>query len=312
MSKEEKKSDKAIQRGINASVVQKKKSSSRKKLDSDNCADSNCSDSYFETLRLSIDNYAPKNESMRIIVRDVAEVKPEIENTVAILPEIKIAEPEIKITIDDKKVETAEPIKVATKVSKTKKTTTEKLSAKDLKEREISKAIKNASKLPEDKKSRAKKGLGFGWIRTALVVSCIATGFFAVAYFVNLSANDMSLKVAAIQSGIEAVYPSYIPREFALSDVTASNGKILMNFKSGDGGAYSISEENTTWDSTALLNNYIKEEYGENYTVVKEQGLTLYMGEGWEAWVNGGLLYKLKVNSGSLTKKQLKTIATSL
>ncbi|MDO4526800.1 MAG: hypothetical protein Q4B87_01780, partial [Candidatus Saccharibacteria bacterium] len=274
-------------------------------------------DSYFETLRLDVDHYAPKNESMRIIVRDVAEVKPEIENIVTVLPEVKASELAAKVVIDEKKAETAEPVKVnsvrvATRAPKAEKATTKKLSAKDLKEREISKAIRNASKLPESKKSRRKRGLGFGWVRTALVVSCIATGFFAIAYFVNLSANDMSLKVAAIQSGIEAVYPSYIPREFALSDVTASNGKILMNFKSSEGSAYSISEENTNWDSTALLNNYIKEEYGEDYTVVKEQGLTLYMGEGWEVWVNGGLLYKLKVNSGSLTKKQLKAIATSL
>ncbi|MBQ3296333.1 hypothetical protein IJG95_01325, partial [Candidatus Saccharibacteria bacterium] len=68
-----------------------------------------------------------------------------------------------------------------------------------------------------------------------------------------------------------------------------------------------------SWDSSALLNNYVRENYSDDeYSVVIEQGLTIYMGSNWEAWVNGGLLYKLQVKTGSLTKKQLKTIATSL
>ena len=84
-----------------------------------------------------------------------------------------------------------------------------------------------------------------------------------------------------------------------------------MRFRS-ETGDFSITEENSSWDSNALLNNYIREQYGNEYTVVREQGLTIYMGDNWEAWVNGKILFKLYVNSGELTKKQMKTIATEL
>ena len=84
-----------------------------------------------------------------------------------------------------------------------------------------------------------------------------------------------------------------------------------MHFRNGE-DEFGLTEENSSWDSEALLNNYIKPNYEDDYTVVREQGLTLYMGWNWEAWVNGGILYKLSVNSGELTKKQMKSIATSL
>ena len=114
-----------------------------------------------------------------------------------------------------------------------------------------------------------------------------------------------------MQSGIEAIYPSYIPRGYALADVTSSSGKVTMKFKS-DSGGYSITEEQSDWNSAGVLGNFVKPTYDNEYTVVEEQGLTIYMGDRWAAWVNGGILYKLNVDSGSLTKKQIKTISTSM
>ena len=52
--------------------------------------------------------------------------------------------------------------------------------------------------------------------------------------------------------------------------------------------------------------------YGENYVIVREQGLSIYVSGSNAAWVNGGVVYKLKTISGSLTKKQLCSIAVSL
>ena len=190
-----------------------------------------------------------------------------------------------------------------------------KLSAKEVKENEIKRAISLAEKLPDTGKKRHKKGdliTRFGWARLTLMITCAVTAVFALVYFVNLTSADMSLKVAASQSGIEATYPDYVPRGYELSDVTSASGKVTMNFKSEE-GSFMITEEASSWDSSALLNNYVRENYSDDeYSVVIEQGLTIYMGSNWEAWVNGGLLYKLQVKTGSLTKKQLKTIATSL
>ena len=231
-----------------------------------------------------------------------------------------------KIIIRD--VERETPIKAPAKISKAATPTPEplpvfhpvsrprpvanpvKVPAKELKQQEIDKAIKTAAKVPAATR-RERKAFGeFGWTRVILATACITTAIFAVVYFVNMASQDMSLQVAASQSGIDAKYPNP-PRGYELADVTSGSGKVSMHYKS-DEGEFSLTEESSSWDSDALLNNYIKSNYGNDYTVVREQGLTLYMGGNWEAWVNGGMLYKLNIISGSLTKKQMKSIATSL
>ena len=188
-----------------------------------------------------------------------------------------------------------------------------KITAKKIKEQEIEKAIKTAAKLPVDDTNirQRRSSFGeFGWKRAFLATFCVVITMLGIVYLVNATSTDMSLKNAAAQSGINAVYPSYIPRGYSLSDVTSSSGKVNMHFK-GSEGAFSIIEEVSNWDSEALLNNYIKPTYKNDYTVIREQGLTLFMGDNWEAWVNGGVLYKLTIEEGSLTKKQMDSIATS-
>lgn len=246
----------------------------------------------FETMNIGMST--PRKS--KIVTRDVEKTSPAIE----------------KATYTAKKSENNKHSKKTdkTKKAETKKAEPKKLTAKEYKENEIKKAIKNASKLPSTDATTS-KFKGFGWKRAVLATVCAVTVLLSIAYVINLTSTDMSLKVAAMQSGIEASYPSYIPRGYTLSDVSSESGKVSMNFKSED-GAFGISEESSNWDSSALLNNYIKDTYGNDYTVVREQGLTLYMGGDWEAWVNGGIVYKLSITSGSLTKKQMKSIATSL
>jgi len=206
------------------------------------------------------------------------------------------------------------------------------MTAKELKDQAIQKALTTASQpLPEEKpakktsklsksakkakKSRKKsfKPVHFGFGRVMLALSCAAVAVFAIVYFVNLNMPDLSLRVAAMQTGIEASYPNYVPRDYSLSDITSEDGKVTLNFKNAaTGDAFSLVEETSSWDSNALLTNYVKEEYGENYTIIREQGLTLYVSGSNACWVNGGVVYKLNTNSGVLTKKQIKAIATSL
>ena len=195
-----------------------------------------------------------------------------------------------------------------------------RLTAKEIKEQEIEKALNIASKKylsrKEAKKARQARRsdeMAFGFKRMVLAMVCAAAAVFAIVYFVNLNATDVSLKVTAMQTGLEASYPSYIPRDYSLSDITSENGKIVMNFKNpSSGDAYTLTEEASSWDSAALLSNYVKGEFGENYVTLKEQGLTIYVSNSDAAWVNGGILFKIKTVSGSLTKKQIQTIATSL
>lgn len=184
--------------------------------------------------------------------------------------------------------------------------------AAEIKNEAIQKAIASVAKA-ETKKNSKIPHIHFGWKRTLLALTCTAIAIFAIVYFVNLNAPNVSLKVAAMQSGIEATYPAYVPRGYNLSDITSEKGKIVLNFSdTATGDSFSLTEENSVWDSNALLNNYVREEYGEDYTVIKEQGLTIYVSNSDATWVNRGIIYKLQTKQGSLTKKQIKTIAVSL
>lgn len=188
--------------------------------------------------------------------------------------------------------------------------------AQELKDRAIAKALSNAAKPePEEKvaKKEKKNKLHLGFGRVFLALSCAAAAVFAIVYFVNLNMPDISVRVAAMQSGIEPKYPGYVPRDFKVSDMVAEEGKITLNFRnSNSGDEFTIEEESSSWDSNALQSNYVAKEFGEDYTVIREQGLTIYIATGKVTWVNGGMLYKLTIKSGTLTKKQITSIASSL
>ncbi|MBR2725029.1 hypothetical protein IKE97_00050 [Candidatus Saccharibacteria bacterium] len=190
-----------------------------------------------------------------------------------------------------------------------------KVSAKELKDQAIRKALAaaNAVSKEEDAQTKNVAKMHFGFGRLVLALSCAAVVVFAIVYFVNLNMPDISLKVAAMQTGIDASYPSYVPRDYNISSITSENNKITLDFKSTkDDGAFSLIEEASSWDSNALMTNYVQQTFSDNYAIVREQGLTIYISEKNAAWVNGGIVYKLNITSGSLTHKQIRSIAVSL
>lgn len=202
-----------------------------------------------------------------------------------------------------------------------------KMTATELKEQAIKKALASAEKIDSEEKQqgklaktlqKTKTGLKtgkvkFGFGRVMLALSCTAVAVFAIVYFVNINMPDLSLKVAAMQTGIEASYPAYVPRDYNLADIASENGKIKLNFKNSfNDQAFSLTQEKSSWDSNALLSNFVKDNYSENYMVVREQGLTIYIDGSNATWVNGGIVYKITANSGTLSKKQIRSIAVSL
>ena len=190
--------------------------------------------------------------------------------------------------------------------------------AKELKDQAIQKALISASRENFTNTSKQQKSAGFkkmniGIGRVLLALSCAAVAVFAIVYFVNLNMPNVSLKVAAMQTGINASYPSYVPRDYSISSITSENKKIVLEFKNGQTGQkYSLVEEASSWDSNALLTNYIKPTYGDNYTTVKEQGLTIYYSGSNAAWVNGGVKYMITADGDTLSNKQIRSIAASL
>jgi hypothetical protein len=126
----------------------------------------------------------------------------------------------------------------------------------------------------------------------------------------KFSMPDISAKVAAAQNG--ASYPSFVPRDFTARSASFQKNTFSLEFVGPDKTRFTLDQEKLPWDSNALLNNYVKPTWGEQYDTIREQGLTIYMYQSNATWVNGGTVYKLNTTSGSLSKKQLKNIITSL
>lgn len=180
----------------------------------------------------------------------------------------------------------------------------------------LRKALRNVAAMdgdPEEKSSRRpiakKRG---GGKRLVLAFFCAILCVAGIVYFVGSSLPDISVKVAAIQTGIEASYPSYIPRDYSLNDINSEDGKITMTFKGPEKASFTLTEEKSSWDSTALLRNYVEPTWQTNYITTHEQGITIYISGANAAWVNGGVLYKINASNNTLTKKQLRNIVTSM
>ena len=141
--------------------------------------------------------------------------------------------------------------------------------AEELKKRAIEKALQSASKTTAEdvkgtknaKKTKKKSDkFHFGFGRVVLALACTAAAVFAIVYFVNLNMPDLPLRVAAMQTGIEASYPSYVPRDFSLSDITSHVFIIEVN-QFGSGISVTscffqiISESRYSEHSSAIRNN---------------------------------------------------------
>ena len=187
-------------------------------------------------------------------------------------------------------------------------------SAKKLtnKSRQNSKALMSAMKEETKPKSApimvkkpkvSKKHLIFA---VASSICCMGVLYATLKF----SMPDISAKVAAAQNG--ASYPSFIPRDFTARSASFQKNTFSLEFVGPDKTRFTLDQEKLPWDSNALLNNYVKPTWGERYDTIREQGLTIYMYQSNAAWVNGGTVYKLNTTSGSLSKKQLKNIITSL
>ncbi len=142
---------------------------------------------------------------------------------------------------------------------------------------------------------------------------CSSAVVAALFFVVQSNMPDISIKVAAMQTGIQATYPSYVPRDYRLSGVyTAQDNSVAMDFLGPNQAKFTLTEEKLPWDSTALSNRFVKPKWGEDFTTIKEQGITIYISGSNAAWVNAGIVYKITNFHGELTKKQIKNIVTSL
>jgi hypothetical protein len=145
----------------------------------------------------------------------------------------------------------------------------------------------------------------------------IASASFALlllgGYFTYLNMPSLSVRVAAAQSGVNASYPEYRPDGYSLRGPVAYNeNEVMMKFAANAGPQnFTVTQAKSNWDSSAVLDNYVKQKAGENYITYNERGLTIYTFDGNAAWVNGGILYTVN-GDAPLSTDQIRRIATSM
>ncbi|MBP7837198.1 hypothetical protein KA021_00665 [Candidatus Saccharibacteria bacterium] len=168
---------------------------------------------------------------------------------------------------------------------------------------------KKAEAVKATKKLRAKKHSRVRAYATAGLVTLLITGY--VSY---LNIPSISMKVAANRAGFGASMPSYQPSGYSLSGPIAySPGQVTVNFASNsDDRKFSLRQQPTTWDSDALLENYVSKQ-SKNYLTYQDQGLSIYIFDGTSAaWVNGQKMYIIDGNSSQLDTDQILKLATSI
>lgn len=185
-------------------------------------------------------------------------------------------------------------------------------SSRELKISAINQALEKAqAEEKARKKSRGSSKKSFWKVKKFVG---FAAGFsvvvMSVGYLTYINLPSISTKVAAAQAGIEATLPAYSPSGYQLDGLASFDGKsVNINYKK-DGYAFTLKQSQSPWDSIALLNNYVSDEWNGNYLTTQEKGLTIYTNDGNAAWVNNGMLYTISGDT-SLNNDQIRKIATS-
>ena len=151
-------------------------------------------------------------------------------------------------------------------------------------------------------------------LHRTLRTTAIALGaLFIGGYIAYLNMPAITTGIAAAQSGVHATFPSYTPNGYAIAGpVTADNGIVTIRFDATAAPvSYTIQQQRSDWDSSAVLENYITPNAGNDYLATQANGLTIYTYTQSAAWVNGGILYTIHGNA-PLSADQIEHIAISM
>ncbi len=178
-----------------------------------------------------------------------------------------------------------------------------------LKNEAITEALQRAT-APQKAPRRAKKSKSR--VGRWLQVTSVGLAIMLIGgYFTYLGMPNISTRIAAIQSGINAKYPGYRPTGYALSGpITFKSGEVRMKFAYADGGqSYTITQQKSSLNSAALKETLTAD--GGDVQTTTAGGLTIYSTDRTASWINGGVLYQITLG-GALSSEQVTKIATSL
>ncbi len=180
--------------------------------------------------------------------------------------------------------------------------------AEQIKRQSIEKALQNAKSVKKEKRSFTKRHPRLVSISSATLAVALLGG-----YLTYLNLPTISVRVAAAQAGIAATYPSYQPSGYSLNGPVAyTNGQVTMKFAANVGPQkFAVNQTKSSWDSSALLENYVEDQSRGDYQTLSDGGLTIYAYGNNAAWVNGGILHTIE-GDAPLSPDQIRRIATSM
>jgi hypothetical protein len=206
---------------------------------------------------------------------------------------------------------TVSRIHKAASASPAPKTAPKALSSRELKEKLITEKLAQIDHKAKPEKVAKKRFAAYPRLTSIMTASFALVVLGGYLTYINMP--NLSMRVAASQAGVNAKFPDYHPAGYSFNGPIAySGGEVAVKFE-GNGGSdqsYTIRQKNSSWDSQAVLDNYVAKESAQ-YMTSSEQGLTIYTYKNKAAWVNGGVLYTIEGNA-PLSNEQVLRIAGSM
>jgi hypothetical protein len=163
------------------------------------------------------------------------------------------------------------------------------------------KTVASAKKIQAE--IRAKK------MRLRLTLASILTIILLIggSVVVYLFVPSVSFWVASTRANVRAKLPTWSPGDYRVNGVVESSpGQIMINYQSGD-SSFSITQQNSTWDSNGVLENKVKP-VARDFQTLTQKGLTIYRFNDKTIWVNGGVLYTISDSKNLSNEDVLKII----
>jgi len=120
----------------------------------------------------------------------------------------------------------------------------------------------------------------------------------------------VSFWVASTRANVRASLPTWAPDGFRVDGVVESSpGQVTINYRSSGDASFSLTQQNSNWDSNGVLENKVKP-VSRDYQTLTQQGLTIYRFSGTAIWVNGGVLHTISDSNNLINEEILKIIAS--
>lgn len=174
-------------------------------------------------------------------------------------------------------------------------------------QKKLAKAAKKQAKLADKSKRERPVHHHLASVVAASVAVVAIGGFIGLQ---NKAA--ITLRFADAKAGFQASLPSYQPDGYRVGNFTYTAGSVGTSFHSDTGNrSYRLNQQTTNWDSQALLDNYVRANYGSYQVLQSGQQIVYTYGKNDATWVKNGIWYSL-ISNGSLSTSQVLNIASSI